>query len=137
MGGRPAEGGSGVGTVFEDVLGSAAAPTRTLRVIVFDAAFPGGLTVARQQITAGPGAVTHAFGIHQEFPGLKEICLAATSPVVTSPDLPCAMFGQLVPVRQVAAPITQTQPSAWPQGAWAQGVWLNIPVSSLPVSSQP
>jgi hypothetical protein len=92
---REAGAGTCVGTVVEDVQVSAATPTLTLRVIVFDTADPGGLTVARQQIAAAPGPVTWAFGIHQVFPGLTEVCLAATSPVVPSPDMPCAVFGQL------------------------------------------
>jgi len=108
--------GTCVGTVVEDVQVTAAAPTLTLRVIVFDAADPGGLTVARQQITAAPGPVTQAFGIHQVFPGLTAVCLAATSPVVSSPDLPCATFGQPAPAQQFAqsdpAPAQQfTQPA--------------------------
>jgi len=113
-------GGTCVGTVIEDVQVAATTPTLTLRVIVFDRADPGGLTVARQQITAGPGPVTRAFGIHQVFRGLTAVCLAATSPVVPSPDLPCAVLGQPEPVQQFTQPATWPQPTAWPQGAWPQ-----------------
>jgi hypothetical protein len=111
---RNTGGGTCVGTVIEDVQVTAATPTLTLRVIVFDAADTGGLTVASQQIAAGAGPVTLAFGIHQVFPGLREVCLAATSPVVTSPDLPCAVFGQLAPVQQFTQPDTGMQPFVWP-----------------------
>jgi hypothetical protein len=111
---RNTDDGVCVGTVIEDVQVTAATPTLTLRVVVFDAADTGGLTVATQQIAAGPGPVTLAFGIHQVFPGLREVCLAATSPVVTSPDLPCANFGRLVPVQQFTQPDTGMQPFVWP-----------------------
>ncbi|MGD0606448.1 MAG: hypothetical protein ABSA53_23050 [Streptosporangiaceae bacterium] len=118
--------GTCVGTVVEDVQVTAAAPTLTLRVIVFDTADPGGLTVARQQIAAAPGPVTRAFGIHQVFPGLTAVCLAATSPVVPSPDLPCAAFGQPVPAQQFTQPVPAqqfTQPAPAQQSA-TENAWL-------------
>jgi hypothetical protein len=58
-----------IGTVVAHVELTAAAPARTLRVIIFDAAEPGGLTVAKMQVTAGPGPVSRAFGIHQPSAG--------------------------------------------------------------------
>ena len=106
--------GTCVGTVVEDVQVTAAAPTLTLRVIVFDTANAGGLTVASKQITAGPGPVSLALGVHQAFSGLREVCLAATSPVVASPDLPCAVFGRLAPMQQFTQPDTGMQPFIWP-----------------------
>jgi hypothetical protein len=124
---RDAGDGICVGTVVEDVQVAAATPTLTLRVIVFDTADPGGLTVARQQIAAAPGPVTMAFGIHQVFPGLTEVCLAATSPVVPSPDLPCAVLGQPGPAQQFTQTATGPQSPTWQEFAWPQ-----IPVSWSP-----
>lgn len=100
---RDAGGGRAcIGTVIEDVVFTAAAPSRWLRVVVFDSADPGGLTVARQQVTAPAGTVSRAFGIHEVFSGLTAVCLAATSPVVPSPDLPCVDFGSPPPTQQFA-----------------------------------
>ena len=119
---RDTGGGTCVGTVVENVQLTAAAPSLTLRVIVYDAADPGGLTVARQQIAAAPGPATRAFGIHRAFPGLTAVCLAATSPVVPSPDMPCAEFGQPAPAQQFTQPDGGLQPLAWQLGAWPQPV---------------
>ena len=44
-----------IGTVIENVELTAAAPARTLRLIVVDTAEPGGLTVAKMPVTAGRG----------------------------------------------------------------------------------
>jgi hypothetical protein len=117
---RDAGGGTCIGTVVEDVQVTATAPTLTLRVIVFDTADPGGLTVARQQIAAAPGPVTRAYSIHQVFPGLTAVCLAATSPVVPSPDMPCAVFGQPGPAQQFTQPAAGPQPPMWEEDAWPQ-----------------
>lgn len=124
---RDAGAGICVGTVVEDVQVAAATPTLTLRVIVFDTADPGGLTVARQQIVAVPGPVTRAFGIHQVFPGLTAVCLAATSSVVPSPDMPCTVFGQPGPAQQFTQSATGPQSPSWQEFAWPQ-----IPVSWSP-----
>jgi len=120
---RPAGGGTCIGTVVEDVVLTAAAPSRTLRVIVFDAAEPGGLTIAKMQVDAGPGPQSRAFAIHQVFAGLTAVCLAATSPAVPSPDLPCFQFGQPPPAQQFTqgagpAPAGVPQPQPWPP--WQQ-----------------
>ena len=118
----PAGGGTCVGTVIEEVQLTAAAPTRTLRVIIYDTATPGGATVATAQVT-GTGPASHVFGIHQIFTGLAQVCLAATSPVVASPDMPCLQVGQpgtAPQATQPAAAPTATPtatPTAWPT-AW-------------------
>jgi hypothetical protein len=120
-------GGTCVGTVIEDVELTAAAPTRTLRVIVFDTADPGGLTVARMQATGSPGPQSLAFGIHQVFAGLTSLCLAATSPVVPSPDLPCFQFGTPPPAQQFTQGPGSTQPGGQLQ-PWAPWVpWQQVP----------
>jgi hypothetical protein len=111
--------GTCVGTVIEHVEFTAAAPARTLRVIVFDTADPGGLTIARTQVTAAPGPESQAFAIHQVFTGLTAVCLAATSLVVASPDMPCVSFGRAPGTQQSA------QSPATLQGApKAQPPWL-------------
>lgn len=108
------ESGSGtcIGTVIEDVQFAASAPTRTLRVIVYTTGDPGGLTVARTQVTSAPGSVSQAFGVHQVFAGLTAVCLAATSPVVPSPDMPCVSFGQPAPPQQFTQGSTPAQGAA-------------------------
>jgi hypothetical protein len=119
---RDTAGGTCVGTVVENVQFTAAAPGRTLRVIIYDTAEPGGLTVAKLPVTAAPGQVSRAFGIHQVFPGLTAVCLAATSPVVPSPDMPCVNFGQPAPPPQFTQPDVQQQAATWLQlpAAWLQ-----------------
>jgi hypothetical protein len=116
---RAAGGGTCVGTVIEDVQATTATPALTLRVIVYDQADPGGLTVARQQVTVAPGPVTRAFGIHRVFAGLTAVCLAATSPVTPSPDMPCAGFGQPAPPQQFTQP-GGPLPFAWQPEGWPQ-----------------
>jgi hypothetical protein len=115
---RAESGGTCVGTVVEDVQVSAQALPLALRVIVFDSADPGGLTVSEQQIpvTVGSGPVSRAFGIHQVFAGLTEVCLAATSPVVPSPDLPCAQLASPPAAQQ----FTQGPGTSQPQQLAAQ-----------------
>lgn len=76
------------------------APARTLRVIVLDEADPGGLTVARIQVTGGPGPQSRAYGIRQVFAGLTAVCLTATSPAVPSPDMACQRTVPLKPNAQ-------------------------------------
>ena len=112
---RPAGGGTCIGTVVEDVVLTAAAPSRTLRVIVFDAAEPGGLTIAKMEVNAGPGPQSRAFAIHQVFTGLTAVCLAATSPAVPSPDMPCFQFGQPPPAQQFTQGPGSTQAGVQPQ----------------------
>ncbi len=124
---RDAGTGICVGTVIEDVQATAATPTLTLRVIVYDTADPGGLTVARQQIAAAPGPVTGTFGIHQVFPGLTAVCLAATSPAGLSLDMPCATFGQPAPAQQFSQPTLPPQPLNWQELSWPQlSAWWSL-----------
>jgi hypothetical protein len=126
---RTESGGTCVGTVIEDVQLSAAVPARTLRVIVFTAADPGGLTVAKQQVT-GSGAVSRAFGIHQVFRGLTQVCLIATSSLVPSPDMPCAVFGQPAPAQQFTQPPTGASaqpPGLGPPPGWQLPPWWPWP----------
>jgi hypothetical protein len=115
-------GGTCIGTVVENVVLTAAAPSRTLRVIVFDAAEPGGLTIAKMQVSAAPGPQSRAFAIHQVFAGLTAVCLAATSSAVPSPDMPCFQFGQPPPAQQFAqgAGSTQTGVQLQPWAPWQQ-----------------
>jgi hypothetical protein len=72
----------------EDVQYNVEEP-ETWRVIVYDAQFPGGDTVARQVFTAGPGVLSEAFGVYQVFAGLTSVCITADHAFGTS----CTDFG--------------------------------------------
>ena len=71
--------------------------------------------MAAAQVT-GTGPASHAFGIHRVFTGLAQVCLAATSPAVASPDMPCLQVGQQFPAPQATQPAATptATPSAWP-----------------------
>ncbi len=128
--------GTCVGTVAENLQFIAAPPTVPLwlRVIVYDTADPGGLTVGKMQVTADSGPLSMAFGIHQAFPGLSKVCLAASSPVLSSQGMPCVQLGQ-----PAAAPQQQqfTQSAASTQAPGALAPWFLVPSGQLPPSWWP
>ncbi len=120
---RNTTGGTCIGTVIEDIQVPASAPTWTLRVIVYDQADPGGLTLARKQIMAGPGPVSWQFGIHQVLTGLVAVCLAAANPEEPSPGMPCLSFGQPAPAQQFTQTPTATQVPSESQQQWPEPWW--------------
>ncbi|MGH3286621.1 MAG: hypothetical protein ACRDPD_18415, partial [Streptosporangiaceae bacterium] len=127
-------GGTCIGTVIGEIQLGTAAQTSTLRVIVYDAADPGGVTVAAAQ-AAGTGQITATFGVHQVFDGLTAVCLAATTSVAASPDMPCLQFGQQPPAPQAtqpaatasATPTATAPPTACPS---TQPTWQQTPPPS-------
>jgi hypothetical protein len=120
---RNTTGGTCIGTVIEDVQVPPSAPDWTLRVIVYDQANPGGLTLAIKQITAGPGPVSWPFGIHQVLTGLVAVCLAATSPEAAIPGSPCLSFGQPPPAQQFTQTPATTQTPGGSQQQWPEPWW--------------
>jgi hypothetical protein len=81
-------GGICIGTVVEWVQYNTTA-TKTWRVIVYSAQYPGGQVVAQQTFTLGRGWYWWSFGVHQVFPGLSAVCITADE----SFGVPCLHFG--------------------------------------------
>jgi hypothetical protein len=124
-----------VGTVIEDLQFIAAPPTVPLwlRVIVFDTSDPTGVTVGKIQVTADSGPLSRAFGIHQAFPGLSQVCLAANSEVLGPQGMPCVQIGQPAPVPQQQF----TQSAAVTQAPGVLPPWFLLPSGQSPWSWWP
>jgi hypothetical protein len=63
--------------------------TKTWRVIVYSAQYPGGQVVAEQTFTLGRGWYWWSFGVRQVFPGRSAVCITADE----SFGVPCLHFG--------------------------------------------
>ena len=124
---RNGSGGTCVGTVIEDVQVGAETSSLVLRVVVFDRSDPGGLTVRKQQVTAGPGPISQQLGIHEVFAGLTEVCVVATSPVIPS-DTSCVQLAAPPPAQQFTqGPGTSQQQQLATQLLWPQWPWPSWP----------
>jgi hypothetical protein len=85
---RAEPGGTCIGTVVEWVQYNTTA-TKTWRVIVYSAQYPGGQVVAEQTFTLGRGWYWWSFGVRQVFPGRSAVCITADE----SFGVPCLHFG--------------------------------------------
>lgn len=83
----PEQGGVCIGTVIGWVQYNSTA-SKTWQVIVYSAQHPDGQVVAQRTFALGRGWYWWAFGVHQVFSGLSEVCFTASD----SFGVPCLHF---------------------------------------------